>query len=303
MKYSHIEQLEEKLLEIEPILAGYGIFFEKLKDVPYGIQLAVKGQEDEGKAAVYYSPKRKNFSTSEIKFCEAVKKLVFCIQGKPVFPREGLNFEAHFGSDEAGKGDFFGSLAVVAFFVDSTETEKDLLKLGVCDSKKLNDNKVAEIAQILHSKYKRNIAIVHPSVEIYNDMYSKFKNLNVLLGAMHAMAFDDLKSIFPKIESAAFDKFADESLVTRFLLKHQNMRIKAIVHGENSDIAIAAASIIARDCFVKKVGVLSRRYRMKIPLGAGDNVIEAGREFISKHGRENLKFVAKLHFQTTEKLG
>jgi ribonuclease HIII len=303
MKYSYIEQLERKIRSIEPKLVQHGIILEKVKDVPYGVQLSATGQDgEEGRAVVYYSPKRNSFSATEIKLNEASKKLVFCIEGKPLYSSQNSSFEAHFGSDESGKGDFFGPLIVAGFYVDSQETGEDLVKIGVCDSKKLNDKTIAEIAVILNEKYKQNISVVRPSVEKYNEMYSKFKNLNVLLGLMHAMAFDELKLRFPKTNLAIFDKFADESLVTRFLLKHPDLKINGIFHGENSDIAVAAASVIARNYFVKRMGVLSRKYGVKIPLGAGNNVIEAGRKFISKHGRENLNFVAKLHFQTTDKL-
>ncbi|MDR0305005.1 MAG: ribonuclease HIII [Chitinispirillales bacterium] len=303
MKYSSIKQLEEKLCEIEPSLVKHGIFFEKIKDIPYGVQLSVKGQEDDGKVSVYYSPKKNSLSLVEIKCGDATRKFVYSVEDKPPFSLEDADFQAHFGSDEAGKGDFFGPLVTAGFFIDSTKTQEELIKIGVCDSKKLNDKRVAEIAKILLLRYGRNISIVHPSVEKYNEMYSKFKNLNVLLGLTHAMVFDNLKEKHSEINIAVFDKFADESLVTRFLLKYPKMQVSAIVHGENNDIAIAAASIVARNCFVEKVGILSRKYKMKIPLGAGNNVIEIGRKFISKHGRENLKFVAKLHFKTTEKLG
>ena len=302
MKYSPIKELEEKLLSVESALAGHGIFFEKLKDVPYGVQLSINGQEGEGRVAIYYSPKRNAFTISEMKFCDATRRFILCVEGKTIFPQDDLSFQPHFGSDEVGKGDFFGPLITAAFYVDSPEACEDLIKLGVCDSKKLNDMKIIEIAQILHSKYKRNIALVRPAVEVYNEMYTKFKNLNVLLGAMHAMAFDDLKRCFPKVKQANFDKFADVSLVTRFMIRHQDLKINAIVNGENHDIAIAAASILARDCFLKRIAVLSRKYNLTFPLGAGEPVISAGKIFLKKYGREKLKYVAKTHFQTTDKL-
>ena len=46
------------------------------------------------------------------------------------------------GSDESGKGDFFGPLVVAAVLVDITTAEK-LVRLGVRDYKLINDKEVA----------------------------------------------------------------------------------------------------------------------------------------------------------------
>jgi ribonuclease HIII len=216
---------------------------------------------------------------------------------------ENEKFFAHFGSDEAGKGDFFGPLITAGFFIESEEMKNDLIKMGVCDSKKLTDVKIAEIAKNLHVKYKKNIAIVRPSVEKYNQLYDSFKNLNILLAWMHAMVMKELRTGFPQISTAIFDKFADKSLVLRFLRDVPDLKVDAIVHGEDNDIAIAAASIIARNCFVKKISELSQDFAMKFPLGAGNPVISAGKEFVKKYGREKLKSVAKTHFKTAQELG
>ena len=66
------------------------------------------------------------------------------------------------------------------------------------------------------------------------------------------------------------------------------------------EIAVAAASIIARAEFLHRLQDLRTRYGVTFPKGASDLVITAGREFIRKHGAESLSQVAKLHFRTTE---
>jgi len=301
MKYSPVKEIEEKLCQIEQFLVKDGILLKKVKDISYGVQIIAQGQNEDGKITVYYSDK-KGFSAVENIKNDTSQKVVSCIENLPISQTENKRFVPHFGSDEAGKGDFFGPLVVACFFADCAETENDLKNLGVCDSKKLTDKKIDDIAKILYSKYGEKIAVVCPSVEKYNEMYSGFKNLNLMLGWMHAKAIEKLHAKFPFVRSAIFDKFADETLVTRFLQNPERLNVDAVVHGEDNDIAVAAASVIARSYFVKKMKELSSEHKTHIPLGAGNNVIAAGKVFVREHGWGNLKFAVKLHFKTIEKL-
>jgi len=310
IKYSKIPQIEKKLCEIENFLMQNGIFLKTLKEIPYGTQILIEGQNSEGKINIYYSDK-KGLSVVESPSSDLTQKLRYCIEGQDVRrvaiaqnqSEKSGKFVARIGTDEAGKGDFYGPLITAGFFVDSIETEDDLRKMGVCDSKKLNDKEIAELAKKLHAKYKNNIAIMRPSVEKYNELYSKFKNLNILLGWAHAKVIEELKTRFGQIKLANVDKFADKSLISRHLTNFSDLKIDAMVKGEDNDIAIAAASIIARSYFVGKMHELSQNFGIKIPLGANSIVKTIGKQFIEKHGRENLKYVAKLHFKTAQELG
>jgi len=305
MKYSPIPQIEKKLLEKEIFLAQKGIFLEKVKDVPYGVQIVAKGLNSDGKLTVYFSEK-KGFSIVENGSNDVSKEVVSCLEDERKIAfraqKESAKFVPHFGSDEAGKGDFFGPLITAGFCLDSMETRDDLIDIGVCDSKKLNDTQISQMARKLYAKYKNNIALMQPSVEKYNSLYASFHNLNLLLGWSHARVMEELKDRYPQINLAIFDKFAEKGVVVRFLKNHKDLNVEALTHGEDHDIAIAAASIIARDCFVRKMGDLSKKFDMKIPLGAGSIVIKVGKEFVKKHGRENLVNVAKTHFKTMREL-
>jgi len=305
-KYTEILPIEKKLCEREFALAQKGILLEKIKDVPYGVQISAVGQKTavEGKLTVYYSDK-KGLSVVENTDNPITKVAAAIIDGREISKKtnQSKKFVPHFGSDEAGKGDFFGPLITAGFCLDSVDTRNDLIDMGVCDSKKLNDVQISALAKKLHAKYKNNISIMRPSVEKYNSLYASFKNLNILLGWSHAMVMEELRDRFPQINLAIFDKFAEQGVVVRFLKKHKDLNVEALVHGEDHDIAIAAASIIARDCFVRKMSDLSQKFDMKIPLGAGNIVIKVGKEFIKKHGKENLVNVCKTHFKTIQELG
>jgi ribonuclease HIII len=304
-KYSEILPIEKKLCEKEIFLAQRGIFLEKTKDISYGVQILAKGQTDDGKFTVYFSDK-KGLSIVDNSSNDVSKEVIACLNDEReiVFKavKKIAGFIPHFGSDEAGKGDFFGPLITAGFCMENEEVRNDLVNMGVCDSKKLNDRQICELAKKLHAKYKNNIAVIQPSVEKYNNLYTSFNNLNLLLGWSHARVMEELKDRFEQINLAIFDKFAEKSVVTRFLKKYKDLNVEALVHGEDRNIAIAAASIIARDCFVRKMGDLSRTYGIKIPFGAGNIVIKVGKEFVKKYGKKNLINVAKTHFKTMREL-
>ena len=69
-------------------------------------------------------------------------------------------------------------------------------------------------------------------------------------------------------------------------------------HKAESDLAVAAASILARNEFVSRLAKLEKQFTQKLPKGASAAVDAAAKEFIRKHGAENLGKVAKLHFRT-----
>ena len=69
-------------------------------------------------------------------------------------------------------------------------------------------------------------------------------------------------------------------------------------HKAEEDLAVAAASILARHEFVTRLGNLEKQFEIKLPKGASAAVDEAAKEFIAKHGAPNLPKVAKMHFRT-----
>ena len=131
----------------------------------------------------------------------------------------------------------------------------------------------------------------------YNELYDKFKNLNRLLAWGHSTV---LENILNKTNCtiAISDKFADESVIKN-ALKDKGKTIKLLQQTKaESDTAVAAASILARAEFVKRISSLSQKYEINLPKGAGQNVLEQGEKFIQKFGIEELINVSKTHFKT-----
>ena len=208
----------------------------------------------------------------------------------------------HAGIDESGKGDYFGPLVIAAVFVDKS-MESALLKVGVKDSKIIkNEKKIMEIANKIRNIVKGKFAVVAIGPEAYNRLYSKIQNLNKLLAWGHARVLEDLLAKAPECNVALSDKFGNESLIKNALLeKGKQITLHQKTKGE-SDIAVAAASIIARDEFVRRLKRLSEPLGFDLPKGASAKVKSMAKESVRTYGPEILNKIAKLHFKTTNKV-
>lgn len=200
------------------------------------------------------------------------------------------------GVDEAGKGDYFGYLVIAAVYVDD---ENRLRALGVKDSKKLLDAKIAVLAKEIKKICKYDVVKISP--EKYNQLHKKFRfNLNKLLAWGHARAIENMLSKV-KCDFVITDKFGEERFVNEALMeKGRKARIEQRINGE-SDIAVAAASILARDEFLKTLRALGREVGFVLPKGA-THVEEAAKQLVKKYGKEVLNFVAKTHFKITKRV-
>ena len=201
---------------------------------------------------------------------------------------------SHIGSDESGKGDFFGPLVVAAVLVDETNIEL-LKKAGIKDCKKVDDKYINKMAAVIKNNCIFSIITINPAK--YNELYAKLKNLNLLLAWGHARAIENILEK-KNCEYALSDKFGDEKLIQNALMKrgkqiHLEQRCKA-----ESDIAVAAASIIARAQFLSGVAELSVKYGIEIPKGASDKVLQTAKSIAQKYSKDELKNAVKTHFKT-----
>lgn len=204
----------------------------------------------------------------------------------------------HIGVDESGKGDFFGPLCVAGVLVDE-KSEKLFEDCGIKDSKKLSDKKILELEKIIKSNSPHSVVVI--SNAKYNELYTKIKNLNKLLAWAHARVIENI-SQNNQCDYALSDKFGDESLIKSALMENgRKIELRQAVRAE-SDIAVAAASILARAAFVKKIAGMESDYGCKFPKGCSDLVKTAADEFISKHGKQKLNEVCKMHFKTYKEI-
>ena len=205
------------------------------------------------------------------------------------------------GTDESGKGDYFGSLVSASVYIDQ-DTTQILTSLGVKDSKSLSDSKILEISPKIRAVCKDHFSIIEISPERYNELYDKIrrenKNLNDLLAWGHAKAIEELLGRVD-CQIAIVDQFADESVVIS-KLQEKGKQIEVIqMHKAEANLAVAAASILARERFINKLSQMSNQYQIKLPKGVSKEVIQAAKLFVQTYGEPALKKVAKLHFKTT----
>jgi ribonuclease HIII len=208
-------------------------------------------------------------------------------------------FQPHLGIDESGKGDFFGPLVIAGVFVDG-DLPRKLIELGVKDSKLItSDKKALEMADAIKDLItldRFNVIVLTP--EKYNELYVKFANLNRLLAWGHASVIENLLLRWPNCPRALSDKFAHESLIQRALKEHGKKIVLQQRTKAESDVAVAAASIMARAGFLTRLKYLGDRVGVTLPKGASAQVKAVAREIFQKGGPEALKSVSKFHFKT-----
>ncbi len=212
------------------------------------------------------------------------------------------NWNAWIGTDESGKGDYFGPLVVAGVYINNDCVDA-FEEIGISDGKKITNSRVKKLANWMWEHYQENIVMTKKMPETYNtdyeDLKSQGKNLNFLLTCMHVDVIKKL-SKSKGAKHALVDKFSYHDIVTSQLVS-DNIEVKLETNAER-DIAVAAASIIARATFLTEIDALSEEFDFELPRGATPNVKDAARDFIRKHGKTALRYVAKLHFKTTKEI-
>ena len=196
---------------------------------------------------------------------------------------------ARIGIDESGKGDYFGPLVVAAVFVEAAG-EADLRLMQVRDSKKISDGRILEMAVEIKQVCRHSIVAIGP--QRYNELYAKMRNLNRLLAWGHARA---LENLLEQVDCslAISDQFGDQQLVVN-ALQERGKLIRLVQHPKaEADLAVAAASILARSEFLRRLQRLSDEVGTTLPKGASPAVELAARMVLKKHGRDRLGAVAR----------
>lgn len=302
------KELESYLAHLYPLLQRAGIRTDEHKEIPYGVQLKLSKDSFASVLNIYHSAK-KGISTVTGGVASPLKNLVQSLTDEPNADKpQGLGFHnwtAWIGSDECGKGDYFGAPVVCAFSYAATLAQ-DFARLGIKDSKKLRDSEIIAIAKQLYSRYPNRIACIVLKPAKYNELIASFKsqgrNLNDLLAWLHSTNILNLQQKQPEAMGILVDQFSP-SQKARLALQEKKCPIPCIERtGGEADPAVAAASIIARYQFLESFTAMRGFYQVDFPLGASSAVIKSGAEFCRKYGFARLGEVAKLHFKTTEQV-
>ncbi len=207
------------------------------------------------------------------------------------------------GVDESGKGDFFGPLCIAGVYVNESVV-KAWQDAGIRDSKNISsDKRIADLAELIRKTPGCVWSAVPIGNEAYNRLYEKMRSVNTLLAWGHARVIENLMGQKHRMEPlpvrAISDQFAAKKETVAKALMSLGRQIELVQrHNAEEDLAVAAASILARDEFVTRLARLEKQFEMKLPKGASAAVDAAAKEFIGKYGAANLAKVAKMHFRT-----
>ncbi len=302
-----VRESTEAVTILKQLLRSAGIAVTAEDTTEYGVKLYASFRDASFALVLYFT--RKTGRSSKVvleRETEGIRRAVVSALDAPPAAVDSsigdpmlddVRGRGHIGIDESGKGDYFGPLVIAGVYV-KPDDELGLTERGVKDSKLLSDRQVAIVADKVRSllgSQRYDLVCVNP--EKYNELYVKMRNLNKLLAWGHARVLENLLHR-NDCDLAVCDQFGDENYIRNALMeKGKSVTLIQTPKGER-DVAVAAASILARDTFVRKLGELSRRYGVTFPKGAFA-VVEVARDFVRASGRTDLAKVAKLHFKTT----
>jgi len=336
------------------------------REVPYSLW-SVEG--DHFNATLYQKEKRgkRKLCVQGAKACDFVE---FVLQPNGVVPitmgGEGVVAAAcagaspeelaplpHGGSDESGKGDYFGPLVVACCYVDEALAErlrtlqvewydardvKHVDRDGVRDCKLISSNVVLlRMGQMIRTILgPERFAIVKFGPAAYNRCYAKFRNINRMLAWAHGTCIEDLLTKQPACPRIVVDQFARVPLVDKegnpqkdewghvmedaarsqaVLQRALKERGKKVIldqrhKAESYSIAVAAASVLAREAFLRALCDIANEIEPgvqaplgAIPIGSSDpRIRQIAERMVREHGPVWLMNHCKAHFQTTDKV-
>lgn len=201
-----------------------------------------------------------------------------------------LNFPI-VGTDEAGKGDYFGPLVTASVFVDKSSF-RQLQALSINDSKKMDTARIGRLAMKIKSITKSSIIVLNN--QKYNEVYAKIKNMNKILSYSHYLAIVNLYKK-AKFENVIVDKFGKESHLL-WLLRNCRCNVVQATKAEKY-VPVAAASILARDRYIFELKKLNLEYNFDFKPGASNEVKELVKKFKAENSRESINNVLKKNFK------
>lgn len=269
----------------------------------FSYQISISDKKDKVTLLVFFGKKGNKLvlqGNKELNLYKDINNLIF---GKKFFSDERPEEEPSYpyiGTDESGKGDYFGPLVVAGVFV-TPEASRSLRMIGIRDSKELSDYQIEQIAYEIKRNQEVKFDVVLISPEKYNQLYEKMGNLNRLMGWAHAKVIENLLNKCDAGEAIS-DKFGNEKIILDSLQERgRTINLKQLTKAERFS-AVAAASILARESIINWFKNQSRKYKIEIPKGSSSEVESKARLFLEKYGADTLSKLVKLHFKTSKKV-
>lgn len=269
----------------------------------YSYQISISEDKEKISLHVFFGKKGNKILLQGNKDLKLYKKINDLIFGEKFISDDKPELEPSYpyiGTDESGKGDYFGPLVVAGTYL-TPESGKYLKSLGIRDSKELSDSQIKKFAAEIKNVNKIVFDIVLISPEKYNQLYEKMGNLNRLMGWAHARVIENLLGKCDASEVIS-DKFGSEKIILDALQKRgRSINLVQLTKAEKFT-AVAAASILAREAVNKWFNKQSKIYKLDIPKGSSIDVENFAKRFLEKYGEDMTKKLIKLHFKTSNKV-
>lgn len=297
---------KKALAEIEKIsilLKNEGFSLSQLSKKLYNHEIVVRSGKDEAKILVYFGKKgiKKVLQGSEqSNLLKKLKKIVF---GSDLFDQEDRSdeeFESYIGTDESGKGDYFGPLVVASVYVDK-KSKNDLEKIGVKDSKLLSDSMIISLEDKIKELVSGNFDIVIINPEKYNQLYDSFGNLNKLLGWAHSKAIENLAQRV-NCKNVIADKFGNEKIIKDELAKKKLLLNLYQSSKAERYIGVAAASILARAKVIQWFKIKEKEIGINLQKGASNKVENIALKILKDKNENYLRNLIKFHFKNSKNI-
>ncbi|MCQ2363648.1 MAG: ribonuclease HIII, partial [Acidaminococcaceae bacterium] len=278
----YVDDLRQKFLPLATIIGE--------KEIQYGWQFTLQRNGEKAVVKAYYNKKNQFHVTWPVTQNQLVLDLQQQLGAVKCHGKNDFR-EIWAGSDESGKGDFFGPLVVAAVVVRRS-LANDLLVAGVKDCKQLTDKKVLELEPLIKEKAV-SYRVLELRPEYYNRRYSQVKNLNTLNASGHFHALTQVLQETPEAEGALIDQFMqDTSLIRELQEQFPGRKFLQRPRGEE-DTAVAAASVLARAQFLHTMEQLAAEAgEQELPKGSGPLQAAVAKRIAARLGRDVLpKFV------------
>jgi len=269
----------------------------------YSYQVSVSENQQKISLQVFFGKKGNKIvlqGNKDLKLYHNVSDIIFGEKLIDVQKPESEPDYSYIGTDESGKGDYFGPLVIAGVYATS-ESANYLRALDVRDSKDLSDTQIKQMALEIKAKKEIIYDLILVSPEKYNQLYEKIGNLNRLMGWAHAKVIENLLNKCDAKEVIS-DKFGNEKLIIDALQqKGREINLTQITKAEKF-IAVAAASILAREAVVDWFYYQSKKFKVEIPKGSSAEVERIAKKIFEDYGSETLTKLVKLHFKTSKKI-
>jgi ribonuclease HIII len=295
------ETAHQSISKIKTVLEKNKFSSSIIIEKDYNFEVTINSHGGNLKIQVYFGKKGIKIVLQGNQESEQYQKIQNLILDEPkldLLDPKIVEPEQYIGTDECGKGDFFGPLVVGAVYVNGNSLKK-LSAIGVRDSKDLNENQIHNLAHEIKNIVEKKFEVIRISPQKYNELYPQFANLNKLLNWAHSKALENLLDN-TKCKYVITDKFSKQNLQISSAAEYSNVEFMQIEKGEKH-IGVAAASILARENFnnwftdhIKKGLIL--------PKGSSANVEEIASKLLRKLGEKKFEEIAKLHFKTYNKI-